>query len=66
MRNAYKILVENLKGRDHSKDQVVDVWKMLRVDLREIECDVLDRTNLAHDRGQWWDVVNTIVNLLVP
>jgi hypothetical protein len=25
MRNAYKILVENLKGRDHSEDLSIDV-----------------------------------------
>jgi hypothetical protein len=35
MMNAYKILVENLKGRDHSKDMDVDGGIILEWILRK-------------------------------
>jgi hypothetical protein len=35
-RNSYKILVENLKGRDHSEDTGVDGRIILKMNLKEI------------------------------
>jgi hypothetical protein len=36
------------------------------MDLREIGWEVVDCMHLAEDRGQWWALVNTVMNLHVP
>jgi len=36
-----------------------------RMDLREIGWEYADWMHLAQDRGQWWVVVNTVMNLRV-
>jgi hypothetical protein len=38
----------------------------IKMDLIEIGWDVMDWIDLAHDRGQWIAVVNTVMNLRVP
>jgi hypothetical protein len=38
----------------------------IKMDLREIERDVMDWTDLAQDSKQWRDLLNTIMNLRVP
>jgi hypothetical protein len=38
----------------------------IKMDLREIEWGSIDWIDLAHNRGQWRAVVNTVVNLRVP
>jgi hypothetical protein len=52
VRSAYKILVENLKGKDHFGDVGVDVRSNNKMDLREKECKDVNWTCLAHDRHQ--------------
>jgi hypothetical protein len=36
------------------------------MDLREIGWGGMDWNDLAHDRGQWRALVNTVINLLIP
>jgi hypothetical protein len=36
------------------------------MDLREIGWNVMDWLDLAQDRNQWRDLVNTEINLRVP
>jgi len=38
----------------------------LKLDLTEIGIDVANWIRLAQDRVQWWDFVNTVMNLRVP
>jgi hypothetical protein len=38
----------------------------IKIDLREIEWDVMDWIDLAQDRDQWRALVNTVMNLRVP
>jgi hypothetical protein len=38
----------------------------IKVDLRKIEWDGMDRIDLAQDRDQWRALVNMVMNLLVP
>jgi hypothetical protein len=33
--------------------------------LREIDWDYIEWVQLAQDRGQWWDVMNVVMNLRV-
>jgi hypothetical protein len=49
---------ENLKGRDHSEDNI-------RIDLSEIWWKGVDWIHLAQDGDQWWAVVNTVMNFRV-
>jgi hypothetical protein len=37
----------------------------IRMDLREICWDDVEWVQLAQDRGQWWAVVNAVMNLQV-
>jgi hypothetical protein len=37
-----------------------------KMDLREIGWGGMDWINLAQDRGQWRNLVNMVMNLLVP
>jgi hypothetical protein len=38
----------------------------IKMDLREIGWDGMDRIDLAQDRDQWMTLVNAVVNLRVP
>jgi hypothetical protein len=59
MRDSYKILVENLKGREHLGDLGADgrIYS-IRMDLQEIGWDSVDWTRLSEDREQWRALVN--------
>jgi hypothetical protein len=37
----------------------------IKIDLREIEWGDVDWIDLAHDKDQWWVLVNTVMNLRV-
>jgi hypothetical protein len=38
----------------------------IKIDLREMEWDVMNCIDLAQDRVQWRALVNTVMNLRVP
>jgi len=38
----------------------------IRKDLRETGWEGVNWMNLAQDKGQWWTLVNTVMNLWVP
>jgi len=38
----------------------------IRMDLREVGWESVDWMHLAQDRGQWRNIVNTVMNLRVP
>jgi hypothetical protein len=65
IRNAYTILVrkperEKTLGRPRRR------WEdNIRMDLREIGLEGVEWMNLAQDRDQWQDLVNTIMNFQV-
>jgi hypothetical protein len=65
-RNAYSILVvkpERKKSLGRPRRRWVD---NIKVDLTEIRWGGMDWFDLAQDRDQWRDLVNTVMNLLVP
>jgi hypothetical protein len=56
---------ESQKERDHWEGQDIGGWT-ISMDLREIGWDGLDWLDMAQDRDQWRDLVNTVLNLRVP
>jgi hypothetical protein len=65
-RTAYRILVgkpERKRPLGRPRRRSVDNIKM---DLKEIEWDGMDWTDVAQDRDQWRAPVNTVMNLRVP
>jgi hypothetical protein len=65
-RNAYRILVgtpEAKRPLGRPRRRCEDNIKM---DLGEIRWVSMDCIDLAQDRDQWRDLVNTVMNLRVP
>jgi hypothetical protein len=64
--NAYKILagkpeIKRLLGRKIRR------WEdNIKMDLRGIGWGGMDWIDLAQDRGQWWDLVNMVMNFRFP
>jgi hypothetical protein len=66
IRNAYKIFVGKPERR-RPRGRIRRIWEDdIRKDLREVGWEVVNWIHLAHDRDQWRDVVNTVMNLRVP
>jgi hypothetical protein len=66
MRKAYKILLESLKGRDHSEDVTVRWEDNIKIEPKKLVTGGADSTDLAQDRYRWRALVNTVMNLRVP
>jgi hypothetical protein len=52
------------KPRDHLEDLAVE--DNIRTDLREIGWKGMDWLQQRQDRGQWWAIVNMIMNFRIP
>jgi hypothetical protein len=65
-RNGYRILVGEPEGK-RSVGRRRHRWVVnMRMDLREAEWSGIDWIDLAQDRDQWRDLMNTVMNLQVP
>jgi hypothetical protein len=65
-RNVYRILVGKPEGKralGRPRRRWADNIKM---DLRETGWDGVDWIDMAQDRDQWRDIVNTVLNLRLP
>jgi len=56
--------LENLKGRDHSEDLVIN-GKNIRMDLGETGWEFVDWVRVARDRDQCRALVNAVMKLRV-
>jgi hypothetical protein len=64
-RNAYRILVGNPEGKrplGRSRRRWID---NIKTNIREIGWDGMDWIDLAQDRGECRDLLNTVMNLRV-
>jgi hypothetical protein len=60
-RNAYKLLVENPKGK-----RPLERPRRRWVDLVKVKWGAVDWIGLAKDRNKWRSLVNSVLNLPVP
>jgi hypothetical protein len=65
-RNAYRILVGNSEGKRQMRRPRHRWMDNIKIDLREIGWDGMDRIDLAYDREQCRALVNTVINLRAP
>jgi hypothetical protein len=62
----YRVLVRNLRERDHWGDEDVDGRVILRRIFRKCDVGGMDWIELAQDRDKWRALVNAVMNLPVP
>jgi hypothetical protein len=65
-RQVYRILVRKPEGKRPLARPRRTWVDNIKVDLREIGRGGVDWIDVAQDRGQWRDLVNTVMNLRVP
>jgi hypothetical protein len=65
-RNAYRILVGYPEGKRPLGRPIRRWVENIKMDLREIGWDGMDRIDLAQNRDQWRALVNAVMNLRVP
>jgi hypothetical protein len=64
--NAYGILVGTPEGQ-RQLGRSRHWWEdNIKMNIREIRCDVIRCIHPAQDRDQWRALVNTVINLRVP
>jgi hypothetical protein len=67
VRNVYKILVSKPDGKRPLERPRCRWEDIIRHDLKETRCEVVDWIHLAQDKDQWWAAaVNTVMNFWVP
>jgi len=65
-RGVYRVLVGNTGGK-RPLGRPWHRWEdNIKMDLQEVECEILDWIELARDRDRWRALVNAVMNLLVP
>jgi hypothetical protein len=64
-RTAYMILVGKPEGKRPVGRPRCRWVEDMKLDLREVGWDGMDRINLAEDRNQWRALVNMVINLRV-
>ena len=64
-RGAYRVLVGDLRERDHLQDLGIDERIILKFISRKL-AGGMDWSDLAQDRDRWQALVNAVMNLWVP
>jgi hypothetical protein len=65
MRNIYRLLLENLKGRGQWRDISADGRIIVALILKKLGLEGVDWFKLAQDKVQWRAVANTVTKLQV-
>jgi hypothetical protein len=61
-----KCYSEDMKERDHFGIYKRRWEHNIRMNLRETGWEGVNWIHLSQDSNQWWDLVNTVMNLRVP
>jgi hypothetical protein len=61
-RKVYKVLVGKPKGKRTLRRPRYRWKDEIKIALREVGCGV-EWIHMAQDRGQWWTLVNMVMNL---
>jgi len=65
--NAYKILAGKSERKKRPLGRTRSIWEdNIKMVLRKIGCEGVNRMHLAQDTDQWRAVVNTVMNFRVP
>ena len=65
-RGVYRVLVGKLEGKSPFGRPRPRWEDNIKMDLQEMECEVMDWIELPPDRDRWRALVNALMNLRVP
>jgi hypothetical protein len=65
-KNVYRLLVRKPEGKRPLRRRRSRWMDNIKMDLLEIELNVVDWIGLAQDRYRWRALVNSVMNLRVP
>jgi hypothetical protein len=65
-RGVYRVLVGKPDGKRPLGSPSRRWEDNIKVDLQEVGCGGMDWIELAHDRDEWWALVNAVMNLRIP
>jgi hypothetical protein len=66
IRNGYKVLIGKPEGNRSLGGHRLKSEYNIKIDLREIQLEVVYWIHVAQDRDRWRALVNTVMNLRVP
>jgi hypothetical protein len=64
--NAYSVSLGLPQGKRALRKPTCRLEDNIKINLRELGWRNVDWSHLAQNRGQWWALVNTVMNFLVP
>ena len=65
-RNVYGIYAGRPEGK-RSLGRLRRRWEdNIKMDLKEVVCDTVNRMDLTQDRDHWWACIKAIMNLRIP
>jgi len=65
-RSGYRVLVGKLEGKS-PLERTWHRWEdNIKMDLKEMSCEVLDWIIVAQDRNRWRGFLNAVMNLRFP
>jgi len=65
-RGVYRVLVGKPDGKRPLGSPSRRWEDNIKVDLQEVGCGGMDWIELAHDKDEWWALVNAVMNLRIP
>ena len=65
-RSAYRVLAEKPEGKRPLGRPRRKFEGNIKIDIKELECGVMDSNELFEDRERWWALVNAVMNIRVP